>query len=187
MDLLAPENYKDWKFSSTEGSEAGEKSWSLVDGVLSSPGTPTGFIHTGKDFENYTLTLEWRWQPGSEGNNSGVLFHVSSAEEAKPWPKSFEAQLQQDNAGDFWMIGGEKLEGTAKNEGGRWIRVADPKEKPLGEWNTMTVVCKGDTVSVHVNGTLVNEGKNLSVSKGAIGLQSEGKAIEFRKIVIEEK
>jgi repressor of nif and glnA expression len=51
----------------------------------------------------------------------------------------------------------------------------------------MTVVCVGDTISVTVNGVLVNEGKNASVTAGAIGFQSEGSPIEFRNIVLYQK
>lgn len=48
----------------------------------------------------------------------------------------------------------------------------------------MTVTTLGDKATVHVNGTLVNEGQNASVTKGAIGFQSEGTPIEFRNIVL---
>lgn len=166
-----------WEFSSPEAKAA----WSVKDGVLACSGEPTGFIRTTKDFENYTLTLEWRWQAGAEKANSGLLLHVSTPNAMGPWPKSFESQLGMGNAGDIWMIG-EKLEANGVNKGGRWIRTADPAETPPGEWNTMTVTCKGDTLTIVVNGVTVNDAKSLSAAKGAIGLQSEGSPIEFRNI-----
>jgi hypothetical protein len=46
----------------------------------------------------------------------------------------------------------------------------------------MKVECKGDTIKVWVNGIMVNEGVGSSVTKGQIGLQSEGAEIEFRKL-----
>ncbi len=162
-----------------------ESLWSAKGGVLSTTGKPTGFIHTKETFENYTLTLEWRWLPGTENGNSGLLVHAAPPAEGKTWPPSFESQLQQGNAGDIWMIG-EKLEATGKNQGGRWHRTADPREKPVGEWNTMAVVCKDDTLTIHINGTLVNEAKNLSRTSGTIALQSEGTPIEFRNIILKK-
>jgi hypothetical protein len=168
-----------WEFSSPEAKEA----WSAKDGVLACSGEPIGFIRTTKDYENYTLTLEWRWQAGAEKANSGLLLHISTPNARGPWPKSIESQLEKGNAGDIWMIG-EKLEATGRNKAGRWIRTADPAEKPPGEWNTMTVTCKGDTLTIAVNGVTTNEAKNLSATKGAIGLQSEGFPIEFRNIVL---
>ena len=183
--LTAKADLSNWAFESNEGPEAAQKSWKLEDGVLSTTGKPTGFIRTMESFENYTLTLEWRWLPGTENGNSGLLVHAGETGEGKTWPPCFEPQLQQNSAGDIWMIGG-KLEATGKNEGDRWHRTADPKEKPVGEWNTMTVVCKDDTLTIHVNGTLVNEAKKLSRTSGSIALQSEGAPIQFRNIILKD-
>ena len=189
---VAPEyslfNGKDlsgWTFYSAEGAEGAKSSWSAKDGVLACTGKPTGFIRTDNSYDNYTLTFEWRWS-GENGGNSGLLLHAGEVAEGKAWPVCIESQLESGNAGDFWAIG-SKIGATGKNTGARWQRTADPKEKPIGEWNTMTVTCVGDTVTVHVNGTLVNEGKNASVTKGAIGFQSEGSPIQFRNIVLIKK
>jgi hypothetical protein len=48
----------------------------------------------------------------------------------------------------------------------------------------MEIVAAGDKVTVKVNGELVNEASSASQTKGAISLQSEGAAIEFRNIVL---
>lgn len=174
-----------WTFTSAEGADKAKASWSAKDGVLATTGKPTGFIHTEAAYENYSLTLEWRWLPGTENGNSGLLLHAAELPEGKTWPPCFESQLHQNNAGDIWMIGA-KLEATGENKGDRWHRTADPSEKPVGEWNTMTVVCKDDTLTIHVNGTLVNQAKNLSRTSGTIGFQAEGSPIEFRNIVLKK-
>jgi hypothetical protein len=57
-------------------------------------------------------------------------------------------------------------------------------EKTAGEWNTMEVVCIGNTIEVFVNGILQNRGTNVSVNRGSICLQSEGKDIEFRNVFL---
>ena len=44
--------------------------------------------------------------------------------------------------------------------------MAASSEKPTGEWNTMEVICKGNTIEVSVNGVLQNKGTNVTVSKG---------------------
>jgi hypothetical protein len=46
----------------------------------------------------------------------------------------------------------------------------------------MEITCRGDKITVKVNGQLVNEATRLSQSKGAIALQSEGTPIEYRNI-----
>jgi hypothetical protein len=62
--------------------------------------------------------------------------------------------------------------------------MAASSEKAVGEWNTMEVVCRGNTIEVYVNGVLQNKGTNVSVSRGSICLQSEGKDIEFRNVTL---
>jgi hypothetical protein len=196
LSLLAEESKKTdlltkgldgWSFFTKDGEQPIDPTWKFKDGIISTTGAPTGYIRTKGTFKNYTLNFEWRWQAGSENNNSGILVHVTTPGAAGVWPKSFEAQLQQDNAGDFWCIG-ESLEakGEHPENSRRWIRIADPKEKPLGEWNTMTVTCTETTIEVHVNGTLVNQGKKLSTNQGAIAFQAEGAPIEIRNVIVKK-
>jgi hypothetical protein len=183
-DLLA-KGLEGWTFITKEGEQPANAAWKLTDGVLSTAGTPIGYLRTKETFKNYTLSFEWRWQPNTEKNNSGVLVHVSTPNPPGVWPKSFEAQLEHGNAGDFWCIG-ETLQasGTSPNNGKRWLRTADPKEKPLGEWNTMTVVCSETEITVTVNGVVTNLGKNLSAKEGAIAFQAEGFPIEIRNVLV---
>ncbi len=57
-------------------------------------------------------------------------------------------------------------------------------EKPAGEWNTMEVVCDGDTITNILNGKVVNAGEKSTVTKGKITFQSEYAVIAFRRIEI---
>ena len=57
-------------------------------------------------------------------------------------------------------------------------------ERPSGEWNTMEVICDGDTITNIVNGVVVNVGTKSSLTEGKIQFQSEGAEIHFRKIEV---
>lgn len=57
-------------------------------------------------------------------------------------------------------------------------------EKPIGEWNTAVLECRGDAVAAWFNGDLVNRAVKVSPSRGRIQLQSEGCGIEFRRITL---
>jgi hypothetical protein len=46
----------------------------------------------------------------------------------------------------------------------------------------MKIECREKTIKVWVNGKLVNDGYNATVSKGQIALQAEGAEVEFRKV-----
>lgn len=58
-------------------------------------------------------------------------------------------------------------------------------EKPLGEWNRVDLYCVGDEVTVEFNGKVVNRGFDVKPRKGRIQLQSEGCAVEFRRITLQ--
>lgn len=158
--------------------------WSVRDRVLVCKGRPAGYLRTKKDYQNYKLSLEWRWT--AEPGNNGVLIHTSTPGELGVWPKSLEVQLHHGNAGDFWVIGTQI---DTPNEPSdpkirRHVNFTDDSEKPAGEWNKIEIWAFEDQVAVKINGALVNTGKNSTVTSGAISLQSEGAPIEYREIVL---
>ena len=59
-------------------------------------------------------------------------------------------------------------------------------EKAFGEWNTLEIEAKGDELVSRLNGVEMNRVKGVKTPKGAIALQSEGGAIEFRSVSVEE-
>jgi hypothetical protein len=172
-----------WTYHLDDPKAKMEQVWSVKDGVLHCTGKPVGYLITMKnDFANYVLTLEWRWP--EKGGNNGVLVHVTKPGALGVWPKCFEVQLQSGEAGDFWVIGTTlEIENPAgRVEDRRHKNLTDGSEKPLGEWNSMEITCKGDEITVKVNGEVVNHATKLSQAKGAIALQSEGTPIEYRNI-----
>ena len=184
QEKIALWNGKDftgWKLFLTDEKVDVNKVWSVKDGVINCTGVPNGYMRTENDYKDYKLTLEWRW-PQDPGN-SGVLLHMSEPDMV--WPKSIEAQLQADNAGDIWLIGGtEVLEHTDKTQR-RIEKKEKSSEKELGEWNKYEIICDGNSIEIYVNGVLQNVGTEASVTSGKICLQSEGKPIQFRNIFLE--
>jgi hypothetical protein len=183
VELFNGRDLEGWTYHLSDDKVRMEDVWSAKDGVLVCKGRPPGYLITKKnDFENYVLTLQWRWT-GEPGNN-GVLVHVTEPGALGVWPKSLEVQLGHGNAGDFWVIGTtievEKPEGRI--EGRRHLNLTDDSEKRPGEWNEMEITCRGEGVIVKVNGDLVNRATNVSQTRGAIALQSEGAPIEYREI-----
>ncbi len=157
--------------------------WSVKDGVLVCAGNPAGYIKTEDSYADFVLTLEWRWNPETkEGGNSGVLLRVNG--EDKVWPRSVEAQLQSGSAGDFWNIGEMAMVTDAARLNGRNTKKIAAAEKPVGEWNRYVISCIGDTITLKVNGVLVNEAMDVERIAGPIALQSEGTEIHFRNIAI---
>jgi Domain of Unknown Function (DUF1080) len=171
-------------------------SFIVREGMLVSLGTPLGHLITEKEYSDYKLTVEYRF-PAKPGN-CGVLVHASKPRALySMFPQSIEVQMMHKSAGDFWCIQenievpemekrrphkeGQKF-GGAKEDARQILNLTDGSEKPLGEWNTMIIEARGNEIIVHVNGDLVNHGKNATATKGKIALQAEGSEVEFRKV-----
>jgi hypothetical protein len=154
----------------------------VEDGIIKNNGRPSGVMRTKQTYRDYEIEVQWRWP--KKGGNSGLLIHSSKPRERNVWPKSLEVQLASKNAGDFWVIGESVRvkDADKRTKGRRTINYTDDSEKELGEWNTLIVQARGDTVKVFVNGDLVNEAWDCSASSGAICLQAEGTPIEYRKV-----
>jgi Domain of Unknown Function (DUF1080) len=163
-------------------------------GMLVSQGKPNGHLVTDTVYQNYRLQVEYRF--AGEPGNCGVLVHASTPRALyKMFPKSIEVQMLHQNAGDFWCIeeditvpdmesrrGPKENWGITEGKERRIMNLTDGSEKPVGNWNTMTVECLRDTIKVWVNGDLVNYGYNATAQKGQIAVQAEGSEVEFRKL-----
>jgi Domain of Unknown Function (DUF1080) len=164
-----------------------EATWSVKDGLLVCTGTPNGFLRTEKNYSQYKFTVEWRFtKPG----NTGVVVHMTPPD--KIWPKSIECQGMHKNQGDFYLWSGATAADitplTGKNgeiRGYKIARAGADAEKPAGEWNTFTVICDKDTVTILVNEKEVNKLTGANLTSGFIGLQCEGGAFEVKSAVIE--
>jgi hypothetical protein len=78
---------------------------------------------------------------------------------------------------------GPKEKWGADEQHARRIKnLTDGSEKPLGEWNEMVIECRGRTVTILVNGQLVNQGTDCTADRGQIAIQAEGARCEFRRL-----
>lgn len=157
----------------------------VENGVIHVSGEEFGCLMTEKEYGSYHLTLEFKWGDKKwpprlkDKRDSGVLVHCVPPDNV--WPKSIECQIQEGDCGDFYLVGGTTIVVDGQIERGRRIKTKDA-EKPNGQWNTIEVICDGDKVTNIVNGQVVNAGKEASVTKGKILLQSEGAEVFYRNI-----
>jgi hypothetical protein len=163
------------------------KTFKVADGVLHISGTPRGYVRTELPYADYKLHLEFRFPSGKA--NSGVLLHMVNRDEI--WAKGFEANLPTDHVGDinfFWDARSheESMGRTATGSSTGRLARATPQsqEKPLGEWNSYDIVAAGDTLTLILNGVEVNHMTGVTPSAGAIGLQSEIAAVDFRNVTL---
>lgn len=182
--------------SVTGGYTAAEPTWTVVDGAIRTTGTPFGYLRTQRtDFANFRLTVEYRWWRPTAKPNSGVFVRLAK-ETGCFIPTCYENQLCIGSACDVFGLGGaaifdvvpetpydpaQPLSGIAKAIAG-----GETSEKPFGEWNVLELDVRGDRLVATLNGVVRNRVKGLAVHHGAIALQSEGGAVEFRNLKVVE-
>jgi len=189
--VFSGKNLSGWKWFSVEPGTKMDEVWSVKDGLLVCKGEPYGYLYTTKDYKNFHMSLMWRWAPGKEAGNSGVLLRIAS--EPKWLPKCIEAQLKSESAGDVWAFADAEVEGpedrfkaVSHELLGDFVGVAAAKnaENKPGEWNQYDITVKGGKMTLKINGQLVNQVTGLKAVAGPIGLQSEGAEIHFKDIVV---
>lgn len=183
--------------SVTGGYTAAEPTWSVVNGAIRTTGTPFGYLRTRRsDFGDFTLRLEYRWWRKTEKPNSGVFLRLASDTGAFI-PRCYENQLCPSSVCSLFALGGSVLDGVAPRNpynpanplsGIAAVSAKAPSaEKPFGEWNVLEIVVKGDEVVSRLNGVEMNRVKGVRTARGAIALQAEGGAAEFKNIEVCEK
>lgn len=196
--LFNGKNLEGWQIDVPELDKNPEavKPFLVRNGMLVSLGTPNGHLVSEKEYANYRLEVEYRFA-GTPGN-CGVLVHASTPRSLYDmFPQSIEVQMMHENAGDFWCIvediqvpdmearrGPKEDWGIVEGKNRRILNLTDGSEKPVGEWNKMTIECLADSVKVWVNDDLVNFGYNATATKGRVALQAEGSEVEFRKVLM---
>ena len=185
--LFNGKDLSNWNFVVEKNAVPAEQVYSVKDGLIEITGQPIGYMYTKETYDNYKLHVEWRWPEGDNGANSGIFLLI--ADTKNPFPNGIECQLHAGDAGDFVLLGGSDLAEYQSKPG--VPRPAFPvvkkhtnsSEKPAGEWNEANIFVKDGVITVYVNGVYHNTGTN-NVKAGHIGLQSEGKKVQFRNVTL---
>ncbi|MFD2587106.1 DUF1080 domain-containing protein [Croceitalea marina] len=144
--------------------------------------------------------------------DAGMYYHVF---DAKVWPQGLEYQVRYNHledlnhTGDIWNSGAQfdwyaqegesstkELSYLSPQEGGVAQKYRGGEHRASkktvynglnGRWNKCEVIVMGNKYAVHIlNDKVVNVLRNLSHSKGVIGLQAETAEIFYRNIEVKE-
>lgn len=135
------------------------------------------WLRYNKEFGDFVLDVEWRFTPkeGETRYNSGIGVRLSAFGEI--W-----YQAQTGLAGGY-LFGQNIANGEFARVNLR-DQMKENRIKPAGEWNRYEIRAVGDTITLSVNGAVVNELKGAGLRKGYIGLEAEGFEIAFRNLRI---
>ncbi len=186
IELFNDANFDGFTFCMNNNADP-MKTWSVTNGVIHCNGSAVGYLRTKQSYSNYVVTVEWRFlKVTPQANNTGVLVHMQSPD--KVWPPCVQNQGKSGRQGDlFVMAGAECKEHLAL---GKDANTPVPlrgtsNENPVGQWDTNVTVCAGNGVKAIINGKLLNEITECTVSSGFVGIQSEGADFEIRKMFVE--
>ncbi len=161
--------------------------WKVQKGAIAVEKGGGGYLMTEKEFGDFELRFEYKM---SKGANSGVALRSPMA--GDPAYVGMEIQLIDDEG---WP---GKL-ADYQHTGSIYDVVPASKQnnKPVGEWNSMKIICNGSKVTIELNGmTLVDANledskekkgakhPGLSRGKGHVGFQSYNTLVEFKNVFI---
>jgi hypothetical protein len=186
--LFNGKNLDGWYIFSKYGVDNNaEKAFNVENGLIHLAGKSMGYICTKDSYKNYYLRVIFRWGEKkypprqNQRRDSGILYHFPVTEKDGVWPKSVECQIQEEDCGDYWLVGGATADSPNQRIDTRIVRTAN-FENPGQEWNTIEVICIDNKSEHYVNGHLVNHAENLSISEGKILLQLECAEIFYKTV-----
>ena len=161
--ILLKENKLDnWVFKLKDNSVDPATVFTVKDGVMHITGNPFGYMRTKEAYSDYNLHVEWRWPV--EASNSGVFIHAQPPDSI--WLRCVECQLKAGSAGDFVCMNGSDMNEKTDKTKASVEKLAPSSEKPAGEWNTMEVKCKDNTIEVTCEWSASEQGNKCKSLKG---------------------
>ena len=181
-----------WSLVSPSGAKIGDICHVSAAGTIEVADTSKtlGYLLADGSYTNFKLHIEWRWPADAKkSSNSGFLMNISSGPvDRATWPVCLQVQTKLNHAGDFLPMAGfsfaEKLSTPPDAKTPQLDGQKLPAEKPLGEWNSADITCKGDSIEATINGVFENKVTGCKPASGQIGVQLEGTPYELRNIVI---
>ncbi len=155
----------------------------------------SGFLfHSQGPDGMYHGTWKWSFEANMIQSRTPDLITVVLRGYAVP-PEAYTYRATVDvDENDVWTPGGKPL---SKVNSGHWHNKFTPvpwhdrkdnptvpPEKPVGEWNLLEVVARGDKAEFFLNGVKTLEAYGLHPTEGQLQIQSEGSDCEVRRVTL---
>ncbi len=157
--------------------------WTCEDGVVRCTGKGFGFLRFTRPLEDFRLELEYRFP---KKGNSGIGIRTipfTKNFDTRPSVAAYEIQLLSDAGSP-----------PGKGSCGSLYQYVAPSanvSRPVGEWNSMQIECRGPRIRITHNGTDIIDFDQTTLKEtakkplaGNVCLQNHGSVVEFRKVRI---
>lgn len=187
------------------GKKAATAAWKVENGELhfdpmAAKNGQGGDLVTDKEYTNFHLKLEWKVAANA---NSGIIFFVN--EDLVKFKNTYETGLEMQVLDNNGHPDG-KIEKHRAGDLYDLIKSTTEPVKPVGEWNSVDIVCKFGKLQMLLNGVKVVEtmlwddkfkalvaGSKFAAwpgfaafQSGKIALQDHGDNVWYRNIMIKE-
>jgi hypothetical protein len=177
-----------WVVEGTQNYGKGQRDvpvWTAEDDRIVCNGHGFGFLRYDRSLTDFVLKLEYRL---NRGVNSGVGIRYekfTGERKTRPSYAGYEIQLLDD--------AGKKPNKSSTASLYRYVAASADASKPAGEWNALTIECRGPRIRVTLNGKMVQDVDQSTIPeiadkplRGHISLQNHGGKVAFRRIRIQE-
>jgi hypothetical protein len=151
-----------------------------------------GHIGTDRNYSNYRVRLEYRFDRESSGDNAGLTYHgiESVPRMSNNWPRSIECQMMQSQTG--WAFSIQQVTFDTRIGSGHWDAAGAAKRGcefgcdarqfasyPLirggTHWNRMEVIVRGADSAIHrINDTTVFKLWNIRIYNDKVNGTPDG-------------
>jgi hypothetical protein len=165
----------------------------VEDGIIVCKRDGGGFLYTDKEYGDFHFRFDFKLTPGA---NNGL--GVRTPRGVDPAYAGMEIQILDDTAAQYRNLQPYQYHGSIYGV----VPAKRGHLKPVGEWNTEEVICRGNHVVIKLNGeTIVDadlekastpktlDGRDhpgLKREKGYLAFCGHGARVEFRNIQIKE-
>jgi 3-keto-disaccharide hydrolase len=185
VSIMPPADLKGWyRVSVPPGKKLGRAQWH-VDAdkkfLICDGDGGHDMLLTEKEYGDAIFHFEYRYTKveGKKGYNSGA--YVRNSKDGAIW---HQAQFGDANGGFLFGV-----TPTPNGKNKFFIlqdQVTSNRVKPAGEWNTMEITARGQTLELWVNGAVTCRYDGCGVKSGHTGLEGEGYRIEFRNLQVKQ-
>jgi hypothetical protein len=162
-------------------------------------GTPTGFLRTEKQYENFVMEFDWMHVEKEKMANSGLFVWGDPIPGVgTPYTRGIEVQVLINYApkdgwatshGDIFSIHGARCTPDRPHPTRKGLERCLPSENRVkggGEWNHYKVTANDGAIKLEVNGKEVSGVSKCTPRKGYLALESEGAECHFKNPKIKE-
>ncbi|MFU8847626.1 MAG: DUF1080 domain-containing protein [Opitutales bacterium] len=163
----------------------------VVDGEIHLNGNRKWFLVTEKTYADFVFEGEVKLPEGKA--NSGFMFRAHAGPnkvfgyqaEVDGNPKRMWSGGLFDEGRRSWFISPKR--GDEASEAAFAARIGDAFKR--NDWNHYRITCKGDRITIAVNGVVVTDIEDDADAEGVIGIQhhgEKGQTYKFRNLRIKE-